>query len=329
MKAIVQDKYGPADVLKLEEIEKPGVAEEEVLVRVHAAGVDRGVWHLMTGLPYLVRIMGFGLLRPKTRTRGIDFAGRVEEVGTGVAEFKPGDGVFGTCAGSFAEYAVAREDMVVRKPENLSFEQAAAVPTSGVAALQAVRDKGQVRPGQRVLIIGASGGVGSFAVQIAKALEAHVTGVCSTAKMDLVGSIGADAIIDYTREDFADGGTRYDVIIDIAGNRPLTHLRRALNPNGTLVIVGGEGGGRWLGGIDRQLRASVLSPLVRQNLRSLFSEQRRSDLKFLQGLLEEGKVTPVIDKTFALSDVPPAIYYLESGHSRGKVVIAVRGNPCD
>jgi NADPH:quinone reductase-like Zn-dependent oxidoreductase len=323
MKAIVQDKYGPADVLKLEEIEKPGVAEEEVLVRVHAAGVDRGVWHLMTGLPYLVRIMGFGLLRPKTRTRGIDFAGRVEEVGTGVAEFKPGDGVFGTCAGSFAEYAVAREDMVVRKPENLSFEQAAAVPTSGVAALQAVRDKGQVRPGQRVLIIGASGGVGSFAVQIAKALEAHVTGVCSTAKMDLVRSIGADAIIDYTREDFADGGAQYDVIIDIAGNRPLSHLRRALTPTGTLVIVGGEGGGRWLGGIDRQLRASVVSPLVRQNLRSLFSEPRRSDLQFLKELAEEGKVEPVIDKTFTLSDAPSAIHYLENGQSRGKVVIAV------
>jgi NADPH:quinone reductase-like Zn-dependent oxidoreductase len=324
MKAIVQDKYGPADVLKLEEIDKPEIADDEVLVRVFAAGVDRGVWHLMTGLPHLVRIMGFGLLRPKTRTQGVDFAGRVEEVGNGVANLKPGDEVFGTCAGSFAEYAAARENMAVRKPENLSFEQAAAVPTSGVAALQALRDKGQLRPGQRALIIGASGGVGSFAVQIAKALEAHVTGVCSTAKMDMVRSIGADAIIDYTREDFADAGTQYDVIIDIAGNRPLTHIRRALTPNGTLVIVGGEGGGRWLGGIDRQLRASIMSPLLRQNLRSLFSEQRRSDLKFLQGLLEEGKVRPAIDRTFALSDAPSAIRHLENGHSRGKIVIAVQ-----
>jgi NADPH:quinone reductase-like Zn-dependent oxidoreductase len=323
MKAIVQDRYGPADVLKLEDIEIPGIADDEVLVRVHSAGVDRGVWHLMTGLPYLVRIMGFGLLRPKTRTRGLDFAGRVEGVGNGVTEFKPGDDVFGTCVGSFAEYAAAREDMLVRKPENLSFEQAAAVPTSGVAALQALRDKGQLRQGQNALIIGASGGVGSFAVQIAKALEAHVTGVCSTAKMDLVRSIGADAIIDYTREDFADGGAQYDVIIDIAGNRPLSHLRRALTPTGTLVIVGGEGGGRWLGGIDRQLRASVVSPLVRQNLRSLFSEPRRSDLQFLKELAEEGKVEPVIDKTFTLSDAPSAIHYLENGQSRGKVVIAV------
>lgn len=276
----------------------------------------------MAGLPYLVRIMGFGLLRPKVRTPGADFAGIVETVGNGVTELEPGDEVFGTCAGSFAEYAAAGVDMLVRKPKNLSFEQAAAVPTSGVAALQALRDKGNLKPTQKALIIGASGGVGSFAVQIAKALEAHVTGVCSTEKMDMVRSIGADAIIDYTREDFADGGTQYDVIIDIAGNRPLNHLRRALTTNGTLVIVGGEGGGRWLGGTDRQLRASVVSPLVRQNLRSLFSEHRMSDLQFLKELVEEGKVTPVIDTIFTLSDAPSAIHHLENGHARGKVVIS-------
>jgi NADPH:quinone reductase-like Zn-dependent oxidoreductase len=271
MKAIVQDTYGPPDVLQLREIDMPTIGGDEVLVRIHAAGVDQGVWHLMAGLPYLIRIAGFGLRAPKNPVRGYDVAGRVEAVGENVTRFQPGDEVFGTCRGSFAEYASAQDDRLAPKPANLSFEQAAAVPISGYAALQAVRDQGKVRPGQRVLIIGAGGGVGTFAVQLAKAYGAEVTGVSSTSKTDLVRSIGADHVIDYTREDFADGRNRYDVILDIAGNRSLSHLRLALAPEGTLVIVGGEGGGRWLGGNDRQLRAQVLSPFVRQKLGTFFS----------------------------------------------------------
>jgi NADPH:quinone reductase-like Zn-dependent oxidoreductase len=295
----------------------------DVLVRVHAAGVDRGVWHLMTGLPYLVRIMGYGLCTPKARVRGTDVAGRVEWVGKDATQFRPGDQVFGICDGSFAEYACAREDKFVRKPANLTFEQAAAVPTSALTALQGLRDAGKLEPGQKVLIIGASGGVGTFAVQIAKALGAEVTGVCSTTKTALVRSIGADHAIDYTREDFGDGRRHYDVILDIAGNRSLSHLRRALTPQGTLVIVGGEGGGRWLGGMDRQLRALMLSPFVRQTLRSLFSMPRKEDLQFVKELVDAGKITPVIDRTYPLREVPEAIRYLTAGHARGKVVITV------
>jgi NADPH:quinone reductase-like Zn-dependent oxidoreductase len=321
MKAVVQDRYGSADVLQLRDIDKPVVADDEVLVRVQAAGVDQGVWHLMAGLPYLVRIAGVGLRAPKNPVRGYDVAGRVEAVGRNVTRFRPGDEVFGSCRGSFAEYASARADRLALKPSNLSFAQAAAVPISGYAALQAVRDQGKVRPGQRVLIIGAGGGVGTFAVQMAKAFGAEVTGVCSTAKTDLVRSIGADRVIDYTREDFADSGERYDVILDIAGNRSLSHLRRALAPEGTLVIVGGEGGGKWFGGIDRQLRASVLSLVVRQKLGSWISTEREADLETLRELLEAGKVTPVIDRTFSLSEVPEAIRYMRKGHARGKVVI--------
>src|SRR6266581_1052498 len=230
MKAIVQDTYGSPDVLELRDIDKPVVGDDEVLVRVHAAGVDQGVWHLMAGMPYLLRLAGFGLRAPKNPVRGSDVAGRVEAVGENVTRFQPGDEVFGTCDGSFAEYASARADRLAPKPANLSFEQAAAVPTSGLAALQAVRDQGKVRPGQRVLIIGAGGGVGTFAVQIAKAGGAEVTGVSSASKTELVRSIGADHVIDYTREDFADGRNRYDVILDIAGNRSLSELRRALTP---------------------------------------------------------------------------------------------------
>jgi NADPH:quinone reductase-like Zn-dependent oxidoreductase len=324
MKAIVQDRYGPPDVLVLEEIDKPAVGDDDVLVRVHAAGVDQGVWHLMAGLPYLVRIMGFGLRAPKVRVRGMDFAGRVEAVGRSVTGPQPGDQVFGTCDGSFAEYACARENRLAPKPVNLSFEQAAAVPVSGCTALHGLRDRGEVRAGQRVLIVGAGGGVGTFAVQLAKAFGAHVTGVCSTAKTDLVRSIGADDVIDYTREDFADGRRRYDVILDTAGNRSLSHLRRALTPRGTLVIVGGERGGRWTGGFERQaLRAPVLSMLVGQRLRSLISAERTEDLQVLRERIEAGEVTPVIDKTYPLSEVPAAIRYMRAGHTRGKVVIAV------
>ena len=323
MKAIVQDMYGPPDVLELRDIDKPVVGADEVLVRVHAAGLDQGVWHQMAGLPYPIRIAGYGLRAPKNPVPGMDVAGRVDAVGDDVTQFQPGDEVFGTCRGSFAEYACARPDRLLPKPASLSFEQAAAVPISGYAALQAVRDQGKVRAGQRVLIIGAGGGVGTFAVQLAKAYGAEVTGVASTTKTELVRSIGADHVIDYTREDFADGRNRYDVILDIAGNRSLSHLRRALAPEGTLVIVGGEGGGRWLGGTDRQLRALALSPFVRQKLGTWISKERREDLVELHELLELGKLTPVVDRTFPLSEVPEAIRYLREGRARGKVVITV------
>ena len=261
MKAIIRDAYGSVDVLRLADIDQSVAGDADVLVRVHAAGVDQGVWHLMTGTPYVMRLAGFGIRAPKNPLLGYDVAGRVEAVGARVTEFRPRQEVFGTCRGSFAEYAVARADRLLPKPENVNFEQAAAVPISGFAALQAVRHGG-VRPGQRVLIIGAGGGVGTLAVQIAKAEGAEATGVCSAAKTELVRSVGANHVIDYTREDFADGRNRYDVILDIAGNRSLSELRRALTPRGTLVIVGAEDAGNWLG-IRRQLRAAALSPLVR------------------------------------------------------------------
>src|SRR5919106_6074313 len=317
MKAVVQDEYGSADVLELRDIDMPVVGDGEVLLRVHAAGVEPGVWHLMTGLPYMIRL-GYGLRRPKVRVRGRDVAGRVEAVGKDVTRFQPGDEVMGICEGSFAEYATAREDKLVLKPARLSFEEAAAVPISGLTAFQSVRDTGGVQPGQSVLIIGAAGGVGSFAVQLAKAFGAEVTGVCSTTETELVRSIGADEVIDYTREDFADQGRRWDLILDTAGNRPLSQLRRALTARGTLVIVGGEGGGRWLGGFDRQiLRAPMLSLFSRQRLRPLTSKERRADLLVLKELIEAGKVTPVIDRTYPLSEAPEAIRYQEEGHARG------------
>jgi NADPH:quinone reductase-like Zn-dependent oxidoreductase len=322
MKAIVQNAYGSADVLKLDDIDTPVVGDDEVLLRVLAASAFIGDWHVMTGRPYLIRLSS-GLRRPKVRVRGQDAAGRVEVVGKDVVHVGPGDEVFGSCSGSFAEFATARMDHVATKPTNLTFEQAATVPTTGCTALQALRDVGRVRPGQRVLIIGAAGGVGSFAVQIAKAFGAHVTGVCSTSKVDLVRSIGADVVIDYTREDFAESGQRYDLILDIAGNRSLSHLRRALAPRGTLVIVGGEGGGRWFGGIDRQLRASLLSPFVSQKLGTFIGRVKAEDLLVLKELIEAGKVTPVIDSTYPLGEVPEAVRHLEAGHARGKVVVTV------
>jgi NADPH:quinone reductase-like Zn-dependent oxidoreductase len=324
MKAAVQDTYGSPDVLELREIDKPVVGDDDLLVRVHAAGVDPGVWHLMTGLPYLVRVMGYGLRTPKVRVRGRDVAGRVEAVGKNVTQVQPGEEVFGICEGSFAEYVCARADKLAPKPANLSFEQAAAVPISALTALQALRDTGKVQPGQQVLVIGAAGGVGSFAVQLAKAFGAEVTGVCSTTKVDLVRSIGAEEVIDYTREGFTDGARRWDLIVDTAGRRSLAHLRRALTPRGTLVIVGGEGGGRWLGGFDRQiLRAPILSALVRQKLRPFISKERSEDLVVLKELIEAGKVTPVIGKTYPLSEAPAAMRHLEAGHARGKIVITV------
>jgi NADPH:quinone reductase-like Zn-dependent oxidoreductase len=322
MKAIVQDTYGSADVLELRDIDRPRAGEEDVFVRVLAASVFIGDWHIMTGLPYVFRLAA-GLRAPRVRVRGQDVAGRVEAVGERVAGFQPGDEVFGTCKGSLAEYAVARERRLAPKPVNLTFEQSAAVPIAGTTALQALRNVGGVRSGQSVLIIGAAGGVGSFAVQIAKAFGAHVTGVCSTQQVDLVRSIGADDLIDYTRDDFANGRRRYDLILDIAGARSLSHLRRALAPRGTLVIVGGEGGGRWFGGIDRQLRASVLSPFVSQKLGTFVAKQNGEDLVVLKELIEAGKVVPVVGRTYALRDASEAIRDLERGHGRGKVVITV------
>lgn len=320
MKAIVQVTYGSADVLKLRDIDQPTVGDHDVLVRVHAAGVDPGVWHLMTGLPYLVRLLGYGLRAPKVRP-GMDVAGRVEAVGANVSTLQPGDEVFGTCTGAFAEYVSAAEDTLALKPANLTFEQAAAVPTSGCTALQGLRDAGKVQPGRKVLIIGAAGGVGTFAVQIARGFGADVTGVCSTTKLDLVRSLGADDVIDYTRDDVADGSRRYDLIIDTAGNRSLSQLRRALAPDGTLVLVGGEGGGRWFGGTDRLLRAFLVSPFVSQQLRAMFSVSRREDLHVLRELVEAGTVTPVIDRTYQLAEVADAIRYIAAGHARGKVVV--------
>jgi len=322
VKAIIRDAYGSVDVLRLADIDQSVAGDADVLVRVHAAGVDQGVWHLMTGTPYVMRLAGFGIRAPKNPLLGYDVAGRVEAVGAQVTEFQTGQEVFGTCRGSFAEYAVARPDRLLSKPDNVSFEQAAAVPISGYAALQAVRQHGGVRPGQRVLIIGAGGGVGTLAVQIAKAEGAEVTGVCSASKTELVRSVGADHVIDYSREDFADGRNRYDVILDIAGNRSLSELRRALTPRGTLVIVGGEDAGNWLG-VRRQLRAAALSPFVRQKLGFFISKERRQDLEELRRLLEAGTIRPVVDRTFPLEEVPAAIRYLRDGHARGKVVITI------
>ncbi len=325
MKAIVQDRYGSADVLELKDIDKPVAGSGEVLLRVQAASVFIGDWHIMTGLPYLIRVVvpDLGLRAPKARVRGQDGAGRIEAVGKDVTQFQPGDEVFGTCNGSFAEYATARTDRIAPKPMNLTFEQAATVPASGTSALQALRDKGKVQPGQTVLIIGAAGGVGSFAVQIAKAFGVHVTGVCSTAKVDFVRSIGADDVIDYTRDDFADGAHRYDLILDTGGGRSVSHLRRALAPRGTLVIVGGEGGGRWFGGFGRNVWAQMLSPFVSQELGLFGVKEKGEDLVVLKELIEGGKVTPVIDRTYPLSEVPEAMSHLEEGHARGKVVITV------
>jgi NADPH:quinone reductase-like Zn-dependent oxidoreductase len=326
MKAIVQDTYGSPDVLELRDIDKPEIGDDEVLVHVHAAGVGRDVWHIMTGLPYPIRLAGYGLRAPKNPVIGSDVAGVVEAVGKNVTRFQPGDEVFGIGKGSYAEYVRAPEDKLASKPANLPFEQAAVVAISGLTALQGLRDHGRVEPGQKVLIVGASGGVGTFAVQIAKAFGAHVTGVCSTTKVDLVRSIGADHVIDYTRDDFAEGAEgeqRYDVILDIGGNSSLSRLRRALNLQGTLVIVGGETGGRWLGGTDRQLRALMLSPFVGQKLRTFISSENHEDLIVLKVSIESGKVTPVIDRTYPLSEVPEAIRYLEEGQAQGKVVIIV------
>jgi NADPH:quinone reductase-like Zn-dependent oxidoreductase len=284
--------------------------------------VDRGTWHIMAGLPYPIRLAGYGLRAPKDRVRGREVAGHVELVGKTVTRMKVGDEVFGIAEGSFAEYAPAREDKLARKPANLTFEQAAAAPISALTALQAVRDRGRVQPGQKVLIIGASGGVGTFAVQIARAFGADVTGVCSTSKVDLVRSLGADHVIDYTTDD-TDGGLRYDVILDTGGHRSLRRLRRSLTPRGTLVIVGSETGGRILGGFDRAIRAMLLSPFLRQTLAPLANSENADDLIVLTDLIEAGKVTPVIDRTYPLGEAAAAIQRMQAGQARGKLVVSV------
>jgi NADPH:quinone reductase-like Zn-dependent oxidoreductase len=321
MKAMVQDRYGSADVLEFRDLEDPVVGGDDVLLRVRAAGCGPDVWHLMTGKPYFARLM-IGLRRPKIASPGWDVAGTIEAVGANVTQFRAGDAVMGTCEGSFAELARARADKLVRKPSTIGFEQAAAVPISGVTALQALRDVGRVQPGQTVLVIGAAGGVGTLAVQMAKAFGAEVTGVCSTSKMDLVRSLGADDVIDYTREDFADGRRRWDAILDTAGRRSLSQLRRAMTRKGTLVIVGGDGGGPWTGGFFRGvLRAPLLSIFVGQRLRGLNAKQKREDLQTVAELIESGKVTPVVDRTYPLIEAAEALRYLEQGHPRGKVVV--------
>ncbi|WP_079574755.1 NAD(P)-dependent alcohol dehydrogenase [Krasilnikoviella flava] len=324
MTSVVQDRYGPAPegLLHTAEVDVPAVGVDEVLVRTRASSVDRGTWHIMSGLPYPIRLAGFGARRPKYANPGRALAGTVEAVGAAVTGFAPGDEVYGTGTSTFAELAVAPADQLATKPTNLSFDQAAAVPVSGLTALQAVRDHGRVRAGQKVLVVGASGGVGTFAVQIAKASGAAVTGVCSTGKVGMVRALGVDAVVDYTRGDF-DGAGPFDVVLDIGGNAPLSRLRRALAPRGRLVIVGGETDGRWLGGSDRQLRAKALSPFVRQHLGTFVASENAADLEILRDLVESGKVIPVVDRTYPLADVVAAIRHLLDGRARGKVVVTV------
>ena len=324
MTAVVQDEYDsdPERVLRVAETALPAFADDEVLVRVRAASVDRGTWHLMAGLPYPIRLAGFGVRRPK-HNPGRSFAGTVDAVGSRVRGFTPGEDVFGVCEGSFAEYVQASTEKLAPMPANLSFGESAAVPVSGLTALQAVRDHARVQPGKDVLVIGASGGVGTFAVQIAKAFGARVTGVCSTAKLDVVRALGADHVIDYTSEDFASGAHRYDAILDTGGNRRLSHLRRALTPSGRLVIVGGETGGRLLGGFDRQLRATALSPFISQTLGTFVASENAGDLLALARLIEAGQVTPAVERTYPLADIAAAIRHLLDGRARGKVVVEV------
>lgn len=321
MRAIVRDRYGEAGVLHVAHIGRPAIKDDEVLVRVQAAGLDRGTWHMMTGQPYAMRLVT-GLRQPKNQAMGLDLAGTVAAVGPAVTRFRVGDDVFGFGQGSFAEFATAKEAKLAVKPAGLSFELAAVVPVSAATALQALRDAGRVRAGQKVLVTGASGGVGSYAVQMAKAFGVEVTGTCSTAKIDLVRSLGADHVIDYTRDDFAAGGQRYDLIIDFAGNPSLSRLRRALTATGTAVVGGGEQGGN-ITGMGRQLRALALSPLVSQRLTMFAAKQRAADLEEITGLINAGKVTPALDRAFPLEEAAEAMRYLESGKARGKVAITL------
>lgn len=323
MKAIVQDTYGSADVLRLADIDTPIAGENDVIVRVRAAGVDPSVWHLMLGEPMLVRLFGFGFSKPKQPVRGFATAGVVESVGAKVTTLAVGDEVVGSCAGAFAEFARGKAADLVRKPAILSFEQAAAIPISAITALQALRDAGTVTAGERVLVIGAAGGVGTWAVQIAVAMGATVTGVCSTSKVDLVRSIGAAEVIDYTTQQLADAGGTYDVILDTAGGRPLAQLRPLLTPTGTIVVVGAEGGGRLTGGLGRGFGGAFWSTFGRRKVRNLIALEKAADLAVVVSMIESGAIAPVIDRTFSLEEAADGIRYLQAGNARGKVVLVV------
>ena len=322
MKAIVYETYGSPDVLELREVDNPELADDRVLVRVRASSANPYDWHFMRGTPYFMRMLS-GLRTPKFKRLGADLAGEVETVGRNVTRFRPGDEVFGMCRGAFAEYVCAAETALAVKPSNLTFEQAAAVPLAATTALQGLRDAGRLEPGHRVLVIGAGGGVGTFAVQIAKLLEAHVTGVCSTSKMDLVRSLGADHVIDYTKEDFVESEEKYDLVFQLAGTRSPSQCRAALTPKGTLVLSSGDSEGRWIGPIDRIIAAMVLSPFVSQRIESFVAKPSGEDLEYLKGFLEAGRLKPVIDRVVDLSEVAEAIRHLEEGHTGGKIVIRV------
>ena len=324
MRAVVQRAYGSTETLQLDEIARPVVAAKQVLVEVHAAGVDRGVWHLMAGQPYLVRLMGYGFARPKNPVPGLDVAGRVVAVGPDVERFKVGDDVFGIASGSYAEYTVADEDKLGQKPASISFVQAAVASVSGITALQALTEIGRMEAGQHVLVIGASGGVGSYTVQLAKALGGRVAGVARGAKADLVRALGAETVIDYAQDDYLDGSQRYDLIIDIGGRNPLRRLRGALTKRGTLVIVGGEGGDRWTGGISRQISAALLSPFVSQRMAMFISKEHYRYIESLAGFIERGEVTPLVGQRYSLEQAPQAIADLAAGRAAGKSVVVVR-----
>jgi NADPH:quinone reductase-like Zn-dependent oxidoreductase len=326
MRAVVYTDYGPADVLEVKDIKKPEPNDDQVLVKVHAAAVNPYDWHFIRGTPYMMRMMMGGLRKPKDPRIGVDYAGTVEAVGKNVTRFKPGDEVFGNRTGAFAEYLCARADRAIAlKPANITFEQAAGVPVAGLTALQGLRDHGKVQPGQKVLINGASGGVGTFAVQIAKALGAEVTGVCSTRNVDLVRSLGADHVIDYTKEDFTKGDERYDVILDNVGTQPLSGFRRVLKPNGICVIIGGGGpnDGKWVGPMARPIKAKLMSPFISQKIGMMMAQGNPDDLKLIADLMQAGKVTTVIDRTYPLSEIREAVRYVEAGRARGKVIIKV------
>jgi NADPH:quinone reductase-like Zn-dependent oxidoreductase len=326
MKAIVRDNYGPPDVLELEDLSKPEPGDGEVLLRVHATSVNPADWHILRGDPYVSRLQ-LGLREPKDRVLGCDVAGRVETVGENVTMLRSGDEVFGSPFmhgfGAFAEHLRISEDLLAPKPTTLSFEQAASVPLAASTALQGLRDHGRIEPGQRVLIVGASGGVGTFAVQIARSFDAEVTGVCGTKNVEMVRSLGADHVIDYTKEDFTQSGQKYDLVFQLAGTRSPSECRRALSPEGTLVLSSGESDGRWIGPVGRIIRAALLSPFVRQKLASFTVKPNKEDLLFLRQLIESGKLTPLIDRAYPLGEVPEAMRYLEEGHARGKVVISM------
>ena len=326
MKAVVYSDYGSPDVLEIRDIKKPMPNDDQVLVKVHAVSINPLDWHFMEGTPYIMRALGVGLRKPKDPRLGVDYAGTVEAVGKNVTQFKPGDEVLGGKSGAFAEYVCARSDRaVVLKPANITFEQAASVPIAAITALQGLRDKGKIQPGQKVLINGASGGVGTFAVQIAKSFGTEVTGVCSTRNLELVRSLGADHVIDYTKEDFTKGNQRYDLILDNVGTQPLSGFRHALQPKGICVMIGGGGpnDGGLIGPLGRPVKALLLSPFTSQKMGMLMADLNKKDLTILGDLMQSGKVTPVIDRTYPLSQIADAIRYLEAGHARGKVVITL------